>query len=52
MGTTAEKLQAILNSKEAIRLAIVDKGVSVPEETILSQYPTKISEISAGAAPE
>jgi hypothetical protein len=42
MGTTSQKLQAIVNSKEAIRQAIVDKGVMVVPGTKLSEYASLI----------
>lgn len=48
MGTTAQKLQKSLDSKEAIRQAIMAKGVAVPAETMLSAYPDKIGAIQAG----
>lgn len=48
MGTTAEKLQAIIDSKEAIRQAIVDKGVSCDNTVPLDEYATKIGDISGG----
>lgn len=48
MGTTAAKLQAALDSKEAIRQAIIAKEVDVPAETPLSQYPAKIASIEGG----
>ena len=48
MGTTADKLLAISNSKVAIRDAIVAKGVAVPTGTVLSDYATKIGEITTG----
>lgn len=38
MGTTAQKLQAIANSKAAIKQAIEDKGVQNVGD-ILSTYP-------------
>lgn len=43
---TSDKLQAILNSKEAIRTAINDKGVVVEKSDSLSSYASKIEEIS------
>lgn len=46
--STADKLLAISNSKVAIRDAIVAKGVAVPVGTVLSDYATKISEITTG----
>ena len=48
MGTTADKLLAISNSKVAIRDAIVAKGVAVPVGTVLNDYATKIGEITTG----
>lgn len=47
MGTTAQKLQAILDSKAAIKAAIEAKGVNDVGE-VLSEYPDKIGEISSG----
>lgn len=47
MGTTAQKLQAIANSKAAIKAAIEAKGVSDVGNK-LSDYATKISGIYTG----
>ena len=47
MGTTAQKLQAIQNSKAAIKAAIEAKGVSDVGD-VLSDYATKIGQISGG----
>ena len=44
MGTTVQKLQAILNSKAAIKSAIENKGVTVGSVT-LAEYASKISSI-------
>lgn len=46
--TTSDKLQGILNSKEAIRAAIEYKGVSCEKTVPLSQYANKIKSISSG----
>ncbi len=46
--TTSDKLQGILNSKEAIREAIKYKGVSCEKTVPLSQYANKIKSISSG----
>lgn len=46
--TTSDKLQGILNSKEAIRAAIEHKGVSCEKTVPLSQYANKINSISSG----
>lgn len=55
MGTTAEKLQGILDSKAAIKSAIEAKGVTVGDAK-LSEYAGKIGEIQHGGglqeAPE
>jgi hypothetical protein len=48
MGTTADKLNAILASKEAIRTAIVDKGVDCDTTVPLADYAGKIGDISGG----
>lgn len=48
MGTTAEKLQAILNSKAAIKAAIEAKGVENVGD-VLSTYPDAIASISTGS---
>jgi len=44
----ATALQAKIDEKEAIRLAIETKGVTVDPSVLLSGYPTKIDEISTG----
>lgn len=46
--TTSDKLQGILNSKEAIRQAIKYKGVSCEKTVPLSHYANKIKSISSG----
>lgn len=45
MGTTTQKLQAVLSSKEAIRQVINSKGVEVLPTDTLSSYPDKIAAI-------
>lgn len=47
MGTTAEKLQAIVNSKNAIKTAIQNKGQTITDTTPLSQYASFIDKIEA-----
>lgn len=49
MGTTAQKLQAIQNSKAAIKSAIEAKGVSDVGD-VLANYATKIGQISGGGS--
>ncbi|GEM_PF-6773387 len=51
MGTSAQKLQKIRESKEAIRIAIAAKGVSIPANTKLADYDAKISLIDEWVAP-
>ena len=48
MGTIAQKLQAVVNSKAAIKAAIEAKGVADVGD-VLSAYPDKIASISSGA---
>ena len=49
MGTIAEKLQRLQESKADIRAAIVAKGQSVPDTAPLSSYGDKIRAIQTGA---
>lgn len=51
MGTSAQKLQKIRESKEAIRLAIAAKGVTIPADTKLADYDDKIALIDEWVAP-
>lgn len=46
--TIPDKLDSINATKQAIRQAIVDKGVEVPEGTTFYEYAGKIGEISSG----
>lgn len=48
MGTTAQKLQAIKNSKESIRQAINEMGVALTAAAPLSTYANAIKQISTG----
>lgn len=48
MGTTTDKLNAVLDSKEAIRQAIEYRGVDIPMDTTLAEYADKIGEIPTG----
>lgn len=49
MGTVAEKLTALQNTKEAIRQAICGMGVDVTAETPFSGYAAKILSIPSGS---
>lgn len=51
MGTTVQKLQAILDSKSDIKDAIEAKGVTVGDAPF-DEYASKISEISGGGSEE
>lgn len=48
MGTTTEKLTYLQGTKDAIKNAIVAKGVEVPEGTTFRGYAEKVGEIQAG----
>lgn len=52
MGTTAEKLAYLNDTKTEIKDAIVAKGVDVPEGTTFRQYADLISGISTGLSDE
>ena len=45
MGTTAEKLAYLNNTKTAIKDAIVESGVDVPDSTLFVEYADKTREI-------
>ncbi|MDR0541155.1 MAG: hypothetical protein LBH19_02960 [Dysgonamonadaceae bacterium] len=47
MGTTAQKLSRAILTKEAIRQAIISKGVAVDTTVPFSDYPAKIESISS-----
>ena len=49
MGTTADKLNAILNTKEAIKQAIRDKGVYIGDYDAFADYPDAIRSIETGS---
>lgn len=50
MGTTTEKLTYLQGTKDAIKNAIVAKGVEVPEGTTFRGYAEKVGEISNGTS--
>lgn len=50
MGTTAEKLYKILDSKEEIKKALIAKGINITDETTFAEYAEKINEITNGGA--
>lgn len=49
-GTTSDKLQAVLASKEGIRAAIEAKGVQCGADVPFSAYPQKILSIEGGGS--
>lgn len=52
MGTTADKLEYLSGTKDAIKQAIVDKGVAVPDGTTFRGYAGKIASIEdVGSLP-
>ena len=52
MGTTAEKLAYLADTKTVIKNAIVAKGVEIPEGTTFRGYAGLISGISTGLSDE
>ena len=50
MGTTANKLLYLQDTKSAIKDAIVAKGVTVPTGTTFRDYATKIGDITTGSS--
>ena len=48
MGATSDKLNKLLETKAAIRQAILDKGVEVGEDVVFADYANKINNIQAG----
>lgn len=45
MGTIADKLDRILETKAEIEAAIEEKGIDVPDETVFADYAEKIKTI-------
>lgn len=50
MGTTAEKLAYLANTKADIRAAMVEKGIEVPQSTPFRKYAEKIAAIPSKMA--
>ena len=48
MSTTADKLNYLISTKNAIKQAIIDKGVNVTDTDTFRSYATKIGEIQSG----
>jgi hypothetical protein len=51
-GTIADKLNLLADTKENIRQAIINKGVSVSTSVKFADYPDKIAQISSGSAAD
>jgi len=52
MGTIAEKLSRLAQTKTEIKAAIVAKGVNVADADTFATYPAKIAAIPTGSTPE
>ena len=52
MGTTVEKLNKVLETKEAIRTSINNKGGTLTESDTFSSYSTAIDNIQTGSKNE
>ena len=48
---TADKLNKLLETKQAIKQAIIDKGVEVGEDIVFADYANKINGIQTGVDP-
>ena len=51
MGTTAQKLNKILETKEAIRTAINNKGGTLTTTDTFASYPSAIDSLPSGGDP-
>ena len=47
--STADKLNKLLETKQAIKQAIIDKGVDVSNDTVFAEYPAKINAIEGAS---
>lgn len=52
MATIAENLNRIVDAKEAIKGAIIDKGVQVPSDAKIDEYSTFIGQIQGGGGED
>lgn len=52
MATLAENVQKVKDARDAIKTAIVAKGVEVPEGTKLSEMPTYVEKITGADEPD
>ena len=51
MGTTAQKLAKLVQTKTEIKTAIINKGVSIPDSATFASYAEYIGEIQGGTSP-
>lgn len=51
MGTTADKLNKLLETKNNIKQAIINAGAYVDDDTKFADYPSKIADIASGGDP-
>ena len=51
MGTIADKLAYVKTTKENIKAAIINKGVTVPDDATFRSYADLIAQIETSAAP-
>ena len=49
-NTTADKLNLLIDTKEAIKQSIIDKGVNIDDNTPFSEYAQKIEDIETGSS--
>lgn len=52
MATIAENLDRIVDAKEAIRGAIIDKGVQVPSDAKIDEYSAFVGQIQGGGGED
>ena len=50
MGTTTDKINAILNTKGNMKKKFNEKGVPVDDSVPFSEYPDKMDELSSGSS--
>lgn len=50
MGTIADKLNRVLESKSQIKDALISKGVEIPDDTPFRSYPSLVDNIQTGGA--
>ena len=46
--STANKLSKLIETKQAIKQSIIDKGVDISDDTVFADYPSKIDSIMTG----